>query len=180
MPSGVWRTSFSHRLRGGAKGTAVDVDPVRRAPVTHGREYDEEELWRNYERFLKEVLPVAEGTGVTLAPHPNDPPIQSVGGVHGLLRSVDAYERAMDLVPSDHHGITLCLGNFSAMGADLAEVIRRFGERDEICYVHFQTIRRFPDGSYHETFVDDDHYYDPHRVLTSRRAVRTQIGRAHV
>ncbi len=34
-----------------------------------------EQLWANVERFLQELLPVAEAAGVTLAMHPDDPPL---------------------------------------------------------------------------------------------------------
>lgn len=72
MPSGVWRTG-TEPVRGGASGTAFDIDAADTA-LTHGREYTEEELWENYEYFLEELLPVAEEAGIKLCLHPNDPP----------------------------------------------------------------------------------------------------------
>lgn len=165
MPSGVWRSSTTYRLRGGAKGMAVDMADLKDAPVTHGREYSEEELWENYEYFLEEILPVAEEAGVTLAVHPNDPPTdEKLGGIPQLLRSFESYKRAMELVPSDHHGIEFCLGNFSEMGADIHDVIDYFGPRDKITYVHFQTVSG-PLPKFNEIFVDQDGYYDPESVL---------------
>lgn len=165
MPSGVWRSSTTHRLRGGAKAMAVDMDDLENAPLTHGREYSEDEMWENYQHFLEEVIPVAEEADVTLAVHPNDPPTdQKLGGIPQLLRSFESYKRAMELVPSDNHGIEFCLGNWSEMGADVHEVIDYFGARDKITYVHFQTVSS-PLPKFNEVFVDQNGYYDPEAVL---------------
>ena len=73
----------------------------------------------------------------------------------------------MIVVPSDAHGLKLCLGCFSEMrDTDVLNVIKRFGERDEIVFVHFRdvagTMPRF-----HETFVDQGNFdeYDAVRTL---------------
>src|SRR5438132_7188339 len=60
MPNSVWRTSATTLGRGGAHVTSFDLDLVRQAPLTHGREFPEDEMWQNYEIFMKAVLPVAE------------------------------------------------------------------------------------------------------------------------
>ena len=148
-------------LRGGATGTAFDLDeidePDELAPGID-RAYTEAEFWNNYERFLEAVLPVAEEAGVDLALHPVDPPVlESLGGIPRLFRNVENFERAMELVPSDNHGLKLCLGCFSQMGEDVPEVVRRFGERDDIVFVHFRDVV----GSmprFHETFVDEGNF----------------------
>ncbi|GAA0283373.1 mannonate dehydratase [Halobacterium noricense] len=143
--------------RGGAEATAFDYDelenPDKLAPGID-RAYTEEEFWDYYQRFLEEILPVTEEAGVDLALHPVDPPVlELLGGIPRLFRNVENFEKAMDLVPSDNHGLKLCLGCFSQMGEDIPDVIRRFGERDEIVFIHFRdvigTVPRF-----HETFVD--------------------------
>jgi mannonate dehydratase len=167
MPNGVQRTS-TRDVRAGAEGTHFDIDEVS-DDLTHGREYTEEEMWDNYEYFLEEVLPVAEEAGVTLALHPDDPPVESLGGIPRLFRSFENFERAMDLVPSDNHGLEFCLGCWSEMGESLDEVIRYFGERDELVYVHFRdvegTVPKFT-----ETFVDQGNY-DEFEILRSLASV---------
>lgn len=164
MPNGVWRSSNTKRIRGGAETSAVDMAQLSQAPHTHGRAYTEDELWENYERFLEAVLPVAEEEGVTLCLHPDDPPVESLGGIPRLFRNRENFERAMDLYPSDNHGLQFCLGNWSAMGEDIPAVIEHFGERGDIEYVHFQTISE-PLPSFHEVFVDQPGHYDPYEVL---------------
>ncbi|WP_415379097.1 mannonate dehydratase [Halosimplex sp. TS25] len=148
-------------IRGGAVGTAFDLseidDPHELAPGLD-REYTEAEFWDNYEVFLERILPVAEEAGVDLALHPVDPPsLESLGGIPRLFRDVENFEKAMELVPSDNHGLKLCLGCFSQMGEDVTEVLRTFGERDQIVFVHFRdVVGTVP--QFHETFVDEGNF----------------------
>lgn len=154
-PSGVWRTSTT-TVRGGATATAFDLEEVDTS-YTHGRTYTEDELWSNYEHFISELLPVAEEAGVKMCLHPNDPPVQSLGGVPQLFRSFDAFKRAMNLYPSDSHGLEFCLGCWSEMGEDLETVIRYFGSRNELFYVHFRDVEGTV-PSFHETWIDEGNY----------------------
>ncbi|MFC7142684.1 mannonate dehydratase [Halosimplex aquaticum] len=155
-PAGVWRTGWE-TARGGAEVSVFDADAADADELTHGREYSEAELWENYEYFLDEILPVAEQAGVTLALHPSDPPMERLGGVPQLFRNFENFKRAMTYRESDYHGLDLCLGCWSEMGEPLDEVVRYFGERDEIVYVHFRdvsgTVPRFS-----EDFLDEGNY----------------------
>src|SRR5262245_50959352 len=49
MPNGVWRTSRTRPVRGGAEATAFRIAEVEPAKLTHERVYTEEELWENYD-----------------------------------------------------------------------------------------------------------------------------------
>lgn len=164
------RTRTDKPVRGGAKATEFDLDELD-APLEVAeeveREYTEAEFWENYERFAREVVPVAEEAGVRMALHPVDPPgIEQMGGIPRLFRNVAAFERAMDIVPSYYHGLKLCLGCFSQLGEDVPELVCTFGERDQIVFVHFRdvsgTVPRF-----HETFVDEGNFnsYEAMRAL---------------
>jgi len=154
-PAGVWRTGWT-TTRGGAEVSEFDASELG-DELTHGREYTEEELWENYEYFLEEIVPVAEEAGVKICAHPSDPPMERIGGMPQLLRNFENFQRAMDLVPSDNHGLELCLGCWSQMGEPLEEVIRYFGEREEIFYVHFRDVSGTV-PSFHEDFVDCGNY----------------------
>ena len=67
MPNQVWRSPERERLRGGALATRFDMAEHGDAPLTHGRVFDEDEMWVNYEYYLRAILPVAEEAGVILA-----------------------------------------------------------------------------------------------------------------
>jgi mannonate dehydratase len=117
------------------------------------------------------VLPVAEEAGVQLAVHPSDPPIEEIGGVPLLFRNFENFKRAMELVPSENHGLKLCLGCWSEMGEDIPEVVRYFGSRDQITYVHFRdVVGTVPE--FYETFLDDEESnYDEYEVVQALHEV---------
>ena len=46
-------------------------------------------MWANYEYFIKAVIPYAEKYGVKLALHPDDPPLEKLGGVARIFTSLD-------------------------------------------------------------------------------------------
>ncbi|MBT5628204.1 MAG: mannonate dehydratase, partial [Chloroflexi bacterium] len=77
MPSHVWRTP-EELIRGGARATAFDYKKAGEMPLTHGREYTEEEMWANLEYWIKIITPVAEEEGIRIGIHPADPPVDSV------------------------------------------------------------------------------------------------------
>lgn len=155
-PTGVWRTGETE-VRGGATATAFDGDRVD-DKLVYDREYSATELWENYEFFLKELLPVAEESGVKLCLHPNDPPVsKTLGGVPMIFDGFESFKRAMELVPSPNHGLEFCLGSWSQMGEDLEEVIRYFGGRDEIFYVHFRDVEGVV-PRFHETWIDEGNF----------------------
>ncbi len=158
MPNRVWRTSATTSGRGGAQVTSFDMDLVKDAPLTHDRVFTEEEMWKNYEYFMKAVLPVAEEAGVRLALHPDDPPVASLGGVARLFRDFEGFRRGMEIALSPNSGLDFCVGCWSEMGPGVIEAIRFFGERGKIFYVHFRdvqgTVPRFQECFLGEGNVD--------------------------
>lgn len=155
MPVFNWiRTSTTVPARGGALATGFDNELVRNAPWTEFGEVSEDRLWENLAYFLKIVVPVAEDAGVKLAMHPDDPPLSPIRGLGRIMRSVDNYQRLVDLVPSPVNGIALCQGNFTLMTDDLPGVIRKFGHQGKIFFVHFRDVRGTAD-KFVETFHDE-------------------------
>ena len=75
-------------------------------------------------------------------------------GLGRIMRSVEAFQRVLDLVPSDCNGITLCQGNFALMTDDLPGTIRHFGGLGKINFIHFRDVRGTPER-FVETFHDD-------------------------
>ena len=144
------RTNLATPSRGGSVVTSFNAADVP-ASLTDQPPIDEEALWRNLEYFLKIVLPVAEKAGVKLAMHPDDPPLSPIRGVGRIMRSVENFQRLLDLDPSPMNGITLCQGNFTLMTDDLPSVIRQFGKK--IFFVHFRDVRGTP-AAFEETWHD--------------------------
>lgn len=149
-PLKVLRTSESVRSRGDSLVTEYQHDEMERGPRME-EAVPEAELWENLEYFLDRVVPVAEEAGVKLALHPDDPPLSPVRGQDRIVTSIENYERILSLHESDYHGLTFCQGNFAAMGADVPEAIRQFG--DQIHFAHFRDVEGTAD-SFVETWHD--------------------------
>lgn len=152
MPVMNWlRTDKAIMARGGALVTGYDHSQMRDAPLTDYGEVGEEALWENLRYFLARVLPVAERAGVKLAMHPDDPPLSPIRGLGRIMRSLDNFQRLLELAPSPMNGIALCQGNFTLMTDDLPAAIRHFA--DKIFFVHMRDVAGVPER-FQETFHD--------------------------
>lgn len=155
MPVINWtRTDMARMGRGGALVTAFDYEEAAKMPLTEYGEVTEDRMWQNLEYFLKAVVPEAEKNGIRLALHPDDPPVPQIRGIARIMRTADAFKKLIELVPSPNNGLTLCQGTFATMGEDIPSVIRYFGERKKIFFVHFRDIRG-DRNNFEETFHDD-------------------------
>lgn len=151
---GWMRTSRTTLGRGGAVVTSFDNRNQTALPPPREGTVDEEPLWDNLRRFLERVVPVAEEVGVTLAMHPDDPPLSPIRGVARIMRTPEAFERLVQMVPSPANAITFCQGNFTLMTDDVPKLIRQFGAEQKIAFVHFRDVRGTPDA-FVETFHDE-------------------------
>ena len=162
MPSQVWRTEPEY-IRGGAEATAFDNKVAQKLPLTHGREYTEQEMWDNLEYWIKIITPIAEEEGIKLGIHPCDPPVEKLGGIPMLFRSFESYKRLIEIYPSGSNAIEFCQGTFSEMNEDIYEMIRYFGERKKILYVHFRNVSgQVP--KFKEEFINTG-YVDMHKAM---------------
>jgi mannonate dehydratase len=152
------RTQLDAPERGGAKVTAFHLADVHTAISLNTQKQidttpvDAETLWNNLNHFLQEVIPVAEAAGVTLAMHPDDPPLPHFLGKARIMNSVENFERLVSMVPSPCNAICFCQGTFASMGVDIPKTIHRLGKH--IRYVHFRDIRGTAE-SFAETFHDN-------------------------
>jgi mannonate dehydratase len=115
---------------------------------------------------------VAESSGVRLALHPNDPPLDEIAGVPCLIRSDADYRRAFDTAGSDALGMEFCVGCWLEGGSgfgNILEGIREFGEAGRILIVHFRNVSA-PLPQFVETFVDDG-YGDMPAVMQALASV---------
>jgi mannonate dehydratase len=155
MPVFNWlRTSTTVPARGGALATGYDHALMQSQPLTPHGEVSEEQLWENLDYFLRRIIPVAEAANVKLAMHPDDPPLSPIRGLGRIMRTVDNFQRLVDLVPSPVNGVTLCQGNFTLMTNDVPAAIRQFGRQDKLFFAHFRDVRGVP-SQFVETFHDE-------------------------
>jgi mannonate dehydratase len=135
------RTATALPGRGGSLVSGFDNSLLADAPTSELGPISEETLWETLEYFLRRVVPVAERAGVKLAMHPDDPPLSPIRGVGRIMRSVENFQRLIDMVPSDVNGITLCQGNFALMTDDIPGTITHFGRQKKIFFVHLRDVR---------------------------------------
>ena len=155
MPTRVWRTSKTTEIRGQARCSSFDFDLVADVPPMFGREFTEDEMWANYRYFIEAVLPVAEESGVTLALHPDDPPLPSLGGVARIFLQIEGFHKALEIGNSPNHGLDFCMGTWSEMGLDqMMEGLTEFATKGKIEYIHFRNIKGTV-PKFRECFIDE-------------------------
>ena len=195
MPNSVWRTSRTTPGRGGVEVTSFDMALVT-AAGGDGREFapvksdwepgiwttdnpDEfvtaDMMWANYERFMHEVLPVAQEAGVKLGLHPDDPPVPMLGGVARLFHEPAGFKRAEEIAiatgAGEAWGLDLCLGCCSEMPggrANVVEMIEHFGPRGKILYVHFRDVQGTV-PAFQECFLGEGNWDPAEVALLLRR-----------
>jgi mannonate dehydratase len=152
------RTRVDLPDRGGATVTQFRLADVERALSLNSSQppsgplITADQLWQNLDRFLNELLPVAERVGVTLTMHPDDPPLPEMLGRARIMHCVENFERLVAMAPSSRNAICFCQGTFATMGVDIPATIRRLGTY--IRYVHFRDVRGNP-MDFAETFHDN-------------------------
>lgn len=188
-PTGVWRTTYSAPGRGDSRVSKFDLSLVKGKPADALRAFvggpvggaaevtllddpdtfiSADAMWRNYTYFIDAVLPVAEEEGLKLALHPNDPPVDMLGGIARIFSSPADFQRAYArYADSPAWGVNLCLGTCSQMrgGAEnVRQMIDFFGPKGRIFYGHFRDVQ----GTvpvFQECFLGEGNY-DPAEMMT--------------
>jgi mannonate dehydratase len=155
--------------RGGAE--SVGMDGAFDEPMPHGMAWNmvydpdappgvvpsvsSDELWRRTGAFLRELAPVAEEAGVTLAAHPDDPPTPTLRGQPRLVYQPRLYQRLLDLCPSRANALEFCIGSLAEMTeGGVYDAVARYSAQGRVAYVHFRNVTgKAP--HYQETFLDD-------------------------
>jgi len=114
-----------------------------------------EELWQRLKDFLDALIPVAEAAGVTLAAHPDDPPLPTVRRQPRLVYQPQLYQKLIDLKPSPRNALEFCVGTMAEMTeGDIYDAVDTYSRQKKLAYVHLRNVHgKVPD--YKETFIDD-------------------------
>ena len=145
---GWTRTSADIPERGGARVTGFKLEDFK----ADGTVISAENLWSNYEYFIRAVVPYAERYGIKMALHPDDPPLPVLGGVARIFTSLNAIKRGINTVKSPNLGVTFCQACYYLMGEDVEAAIKELA--DKIFFVHFRNVRGTK-NDFAETFHDN-------------------------
>ncbi len=128
-------------------------DPA--APARTVASITSDQLWQRLSDFLEAVIPVAEEAGVTLAAHPDDPPVPVLRGQPRLVFQPRLYQRLIDLKPSPSNALEFCVGTLAEMTeGNIYDVVDQYSRQGKLAYVHLRNIHgKAP--HYRETFIDD-------------------------
>lgn len=141
------------------------------------RDIDAEKLKSHLYHFLKEIIPVAEASGVRMAIHPDDPPWPLLG-LPRVVSTLEDMLALIDAVDSPSNGITLCTGSLGAGHFnDLVEMTEKLAPR--INFIHLRNVHRSPTGYFAETghLEGDIDMYRVVKVLVLEEQRRREEGR---
>lgn len=166
MPSGVWSTEPRAKRRGGADARRFNLAEHPADQLTHGRRFSDDEMWENFIYYMERILPVAEEVGVTFAVHPDDPPVESLGGVARIFRNFDGFKRMTDTFDSPNLGLNFCIGCWSEMGSteNVLRGIRYFAPRGKLIYIHFRDVEGEADN-FTECFINEGNLADKFAIV---------------
>src|ERR1700728_1465077 len=105
------------------------------APITS------EQLWQRLADFLEAVVPVAEEAGVTLAAHPDDPPLPVLRGQPRLVYQPRLYQKLLHLNPSPRNALEFCVGTLAEMTeGNIYDVVDNYSRQGKLAYVHLRNV----------------------------------------
>ena len=100
-------------------------DEVRELIYAYGK-LGEEGLWRNLERFLTKIIPVAEECDVKMAIHPDDPPYP-IFGLPRIITNEQSLDRLLKIVDSPYNALCFCTGSLGcASFNDIPKLVEKY------------------------------------------------------
>ncbi|HXM96275.1 MAG TPA: mannonate dehydratase [Candidatus Dormibacteraeota bacterium] len=136
------------------------------------------DLRANLLAFLREVVPIAEDSGVRLGIHADDPP-WSLFGLPCVVSTAEDVRQIFNALDTPANGLTFCVGSFGARADnDLLAMIREFAPR--VHFAHLRQVSREADGSFYEAehLNGSSDMIGAVRALLEEETARRRVARA--
>jgi mannonate dehydratase len=127
--------------------------------------------------FIREIVPVAELSGVRMAIHPDDPP-WSLMGLPRIVSTAQDLEDIINTVDTPTNGIAFCTGSIGAgYFNDVGSMAEKFAYR--INYAHLRNVSRDEKNNFSEDyfFKGDVDMYRVMKALIMEEERRIDDGR---
>ena len=138
----------------GLPGTDTDytLDDVQAALDLY-KDIDSSKLKNNLAYFLKEIIPVAEKSGIRMAIHPDDPP-RPLLGLPRIISTENDLSDLLNMIDSPSNCFTMCTGSYGANpDNDLVGMIERYGHR--LSFTHLRSTKNIEGKDW--CFYEADH-----------------------
>lgn len=113
------------------------------------RDIGAEQLRTHLSLFLRDILPVAEETGIRMCIHPDDPPFPLLG-LPRIAGTLDDFCRIFEQDSSPANGMTFCTGSLSARkDNDITGMAQQLADR--IHFVHLRNTAWLNPDSFYES-----------------------------
>ena len=137
-----------------------------------------EDLQQHLIRFLQELTPTLESSGVRMCIHPDDPP-QPLFGIPRVVSTAEDIDKLFSGAPSIHNGLTFCTGSFGVRpDNDLLAMFTKHANR--IHFLHFRSTQRDGKGNFYEAnhLEGDVDMYAMVKAALTEEAKRKASGRS--
>ena len=137
-----------------------------------------EDLQQQLIRFLQELTPTLESSGVRMCIHPDDPP-QPLFGIPRVVSTAEDIDKLFSGAPSIHNGLTFCTGSFGVRpDNDLLAMFTKHANR--IHFLHFRSTQRDGKGNFYEAnhLEGDVDMYAMVKAALTEEAKRKESGRS--
>ena len=136
-------------LPGGMSGS-YDLESFSSALANY-QNISHAQLRENLHNFLSQVVPRAEESGVKLALHPDDPPLNLLG-LPRIVSTKNDLDAIFSREPSPANGLTLCVGSLgSRLDNDVVSIAKTYATRTYFAHLRTVKIDRADNKSFYES-----------------------------
>jgi hypothetical protein len=141
-------------LKGNIKGDSAGQTPIYNTEGLVFTPINDTEcsvsIGKGKERFLKEIIPVAEECDVKMAIHPDDPPYP-IFGLPRIITNEQNIDRFLKIVDSPYNSLCFCTGSLGcASFNDIPKMVQKYAKADRIAFMHIRNVLLLDDGSFEE------------------------------